>query len=437
MMSFKKIINIYIFLISFIINASSNKNKAILEYCEVDKKCDDCRFCGNETNDYTSCSYYNLFCIQNSNQIFFQESLLKKYTNFFRSIPNSNEFCGQESYNLDSLKSSFSIINKSAKDIKNSNINHCNYEIYNKKYYYSYDGIANLIIKLKTNNSKKNNIKLTFNIFLRDSSLGSSKKKIFNEVDLTKENYELILYNYDNIIILLDFYVNDEIEKDINEYLEIKINIDKFAFKNIVQKITIFAIIFSSLVVIIVIIVIVIYCRRKKNRNISQSQNVALQQKDTKEKQKVDKINKLFEHLLTTKEFNENDISNGCSECTICIEKFIDKCLICITPCKHIFHYECLNKFIETAIEKQKLSIKCPLCNYDFLEEKNDNKKLHEINNSNNEINNNVINKNEIDKNVKNVQQSIPREVYGNCINSGITSKESLGNNNVQTEGLV
>ena len=399
MLLFKKIKNIYILIISIVVIFSSNKNKTILEYCDIDKYCESCTFCGNETNDYTPCSYYNLFCIKNSSDIFFQDSYLNKYTTFFRNISNANDFCGKQTYIFDLPINSFSIINKTAKNIQNSNINHCNYEIYNTQYFYNFEGTANLIIRLKTNNVKKNKIKLIFNILLRDTRSLSSKQKIIKEIDLIKEDYKLILFNYNIIIILVDFYVDGEIKANIDEYIEVRIDIDN---NNVVInsfKTIIFRVIFTVFILLIIYIIIIVYYRHKKNIDITRIQNEFIQNKKLKEKQKTEKIDKLFKTILTAKEFNKNDVTNGCTECMICIEKFINKCIICITPCKHIFHNECLCKFIETAKKNENPIIKCPLCNYDFLEEKNDNKKLNYINSTNIEINDDSISKNELNKN--------------------------------------
>ena len=118
---FKKMNNIYIFL-SIIIVISLNEKNTVLEFCDINLYCNSCTLCGNGTNEYTLCSYYNLFCTEKfSNRVNFQESFLEKYSKFFRNISNANEFCGQEKYNLDSVINSFSIINKSNKKIKSDN----------------------------------------------------------------------------------------------------------------------------------------------------------------------------------------------------------------------------------------------------------------------------------------------------------------------------
>ena len=160
-----------------------------------------------------------------------------------------------------------------------------------------------------------------------------------------------------------------------------------------------------------------------------QTKNKArIKQEQTKNKP-LRNIKKADEILIQT-EFNENDVTNDCTECAICIEKFVDKCLICITPCKHIFHYECLSKFIETAKGKQKPTIKCPLCNYDFLEEKNEDKKLNEINNISNHINNIEINNNENNNNENNNIEININENNNNENNNEINNNLNNNENN-------
>ena len=418
-MSFlSKIINFYIALISITIIISSSDTNTTLVYCDINKYCGQCTLCGNETNDYTPCSFYNLFCTQSStNYTIYQNDNLQKYSEYFRNIPNANEFCGQATYSFNKLIDSFSIMNKTSIEIKNSNINHCNYEIYNSKYFYNYVDVLYLKIRLKTNISKKNNLKLTLNILRHDSRSGTGKHKIINEDDLINEEYQLILNTYDDIIILLDIFINGEIDQNIDEYLEIEIDTDNQSIQNNkLIKILIIVIVCILVILIAVLIIFVIY-QRKKMREIIRIRNETLQQEELKRKQEEERINKILEKILIPKEFNEKEVTNDCTECTICIEKFVAKCLICITPCKHSFHYECLKKYVETAKEKQKLIIKCPLCNYDFLEEKNDEKKFNEVNNNEN---NTQQNNNEIIPQVINIRSSA----------RAVSSEERLRENN-------
>ena len=402
-----KIINIYI-LLSIIIVTSLNEKNSALEFCDINLYCNSCTICGNGTNKYTLCSYYNLFCTEKfSNRVNFQEPYLEKYSKSFRNITNANEFCGQEMYNLDSVRNSFSIINKSNKNIQNSNINHCNYEIRNTKYFHNQKDIANLIINFNRNNSGNNNLKFIFNIFLQNSHSKSSKLIGINEINLFKKRYNITLNDYDKIIILLDFYV-DRKNNSIDEFFEIKIDTNNPGNKNDALENIIVSIIITVLGFLLLALTNFVYYKRSQIQYI-QIQNEISQQEELKRKQREEKINKLFETILLAKEFNEKDVINDCTECIICLEKFIDKCLICITPCKHIFHYECLSNYIEVIKRKQKPIIKCPLCNYDFLEEKNKVKILNEINNVNNghiEVNNNQNNINENNAIENNINES-------------------------------
>ena len=243
-------------------------------------------------------------------------------------------------------------------------------------------------------------MKFIFNILFQNSHSKSSKLIGINETDLIQKKYNFTLNDYDKIIILLDFYV-DRKNNSIDEFFEIKIDTNNLNNKKNVIKNIIKSVIVSMLGISFLIIVNFVYYKRSQIQYI-QIQNEISQQEELKRKQREEKINKLFETILIPKEFNESDISNDFTQCSICIEKFVDKSLICITPCKHIFHYECLSKFIETVKGKQKPVIKCPLCNYDFLDEKNVNKNLNSFNNINNGSINNLINKNENNMQQKN-----------------------------------
>ena len=416
---FTKIINIYILLSIITAISPSEKNK-VIEYCDINQYCNSCTLCGNRTNDYSPCSYYNLFCRKKfTNQEHFQESYLEKYSNFFRNIQNANEFCGQEMYTLDSSKNSFSIISKSNKNIQNSKINHCNYEIHNTKYFNNQKDIANLIIKFNTNNFEKPSLKFIFNILLQNSLSKSSKLIAINETDLINEQYKITLNDYDRVIILLDFYVDKKYNLDIDEYIEIKIDTNNPGNKNNLFQNIIITVIFSVFGVLILTIMNILYYRRTKIREM-QIQIEILRQEEIQRKKREEKINKLFKTILILKEFNENDVINDCTECSICLEQFVVKCLICITPCKHIFHYECLRSFIETIKGEKKPMIKCPLCKYDFLEEENGVK--YEINNINNQTSYVVVNNNENNNNESNNNQ--------NNINENNNNESNINENN-------
>ena len=51
-------------------------------------------------------------------------------------------------------------------------------------------------------------------------------------------------------------------------------------------------------------------------------------------------------------------------ECPICLE-IIDDTNVCIIDCKHAYHKECLEKWIQTSVKNRYY--KCPLCNIEYL----------------------------------------------------------------------
>ena len=63
--------------------------------------------------------------------------------------------------------------------------------------------------------------------------------------------------------------------------------------------------------------------------------------------------------------YEEKYIKEFDEMCTICLEKFQIEEFVCITPCEHIFHKECLLKSLNAIKNKDKL--KCPNCNQNLL----------------------------------------------------------------------
>jgi len=70
--------------------------------------------------------------------------------------------------------------------------------------------------------------------------------------------------------------------------------------------------------------------------------------------------------------------------CTICINNFLDNMEIYRTPCEHIFHKDCLNKYLKKINKKNKLT--CPNCNQNLLINKKFLKLRHENENENERI---------------------------------------------------
>ena len=92
--------------------------------------------------------------------------------------------------------------------------------------------------------------------------------------------------------------------------------------------------------------------------------------------------------------------------CTICVNNFIDNMEIYRTPCEHIFHKDCFNKYLKKINNKNKLT--CPNCNQNLLINKKFLKLRHKSEKEKNKYNELNINNLETDqKEINNVNISI------------------------------
>ena len=110
-------------------------------------------------------------------------------------------------------------------------------------------------------------------------------------------------------------------------------------------------------------------------------------------------IKKQIEEIPYTKNFAEEYGDN----CTICMENFIENRIISKTPCEHIFHKECFDKYLKEIQKKDKLL--CPNCNQNLLINKKFLKlrvKTKKI-----EIKKNIINKKEIKESELNLENDL------------------------------
>ena len=72
-------------------------------------------------------------------------------------------------------------------------------------------------------------------------------------------------------------------------------------------------------------------------------------------------LKKQIEEIKYTRNFS---IEYG-DNCTICMENFVEFDIISRTPCEHIFHKKCFDKYLKGIKAKDKLV--CPNCNQNLL----------------------------------------------------------------------
>ena len=81
------------------------------------------------------------------------------------------------------------------------------------------------------------------------------------------------------------------------------------------------------------------------------------------------KINYALKHALKGKKFLKKYGTKDGNICTICIEDFKEnKSKVSITPCKHVFHYQCLSNWLINNVKNPK----CPNCNKNLIEDVKD-----------------------------------------------------------------
>ena len=81
-----------------------------------------------------------------------------------------------------------------------------------------------------------------------------------------------------------------------------------------------------------------------------------------KNNEKKELSEKFLKNELASQTFNDKINLNDCDMCTICCDKFvIGESQVSVTPCSHVFHSECLEKWFEFKKE-------CPNCRISMKE---------------------------------------------------------------------
>ena len=76
------------------------------------------------------------------------------------------------------------------------------------------------------------------------------------------------------------------------------------------------------------------------------------------------KLEKLYKNKLKKRKYSKKDNLNETTACSICLEEFEEnKSEVSITPCLHIFHFNCLHNWLYSENSK----CLCPYCNHDLL----------------------------------------------------------------------
>ena len=134
---------------------------------------------------------------------------------------------------------------------------------------------------------------------------------------------------------------------------------------------------------------------------IRSRSNETIKSVDYNHEERMERIRKKYGNSMMIKillkkkleEIKYNDNLNDYGDnCTICMNGFTKNIIIYKTPCEHIFHIECFNKYLKNIKSKDKLI--CPNCNQNLIINKKFlilRTKTHIVNvDKSEEINNNI-----------------------------------------------
>lgn len=106
-----------------------NLYQNIIGLCSVDYYCSQCSYCENVQD---SCNYYNIFCKERvsllSIEYKYSSFLRKEYINYYESISDNMNFCGETEFTLNDGKE-ITIFSSHNKIFKNDIYFHCHYII--------------------------------------------------------------------------------------------------------------------------------------------------------------------------------------------------------------------------------------------------------------------------------------------------------------------
>ena len=369
-----KIINLQKSLILKIIFYILLKNTIQQELCSKDINCDNCQRCLIIEGTDSSCKYGNIFCKQ-QDSIYFLSELKSSYINYFNQNSEAANLCGTQNIIINTKGSKkIIVIGKNNYLFLKTNSLHCNYDINNALFQdYQYDVYISFLLSSSINNI------LSFTIYFH---FGNSNYYII-ENDIRNKEKLIKLNGIRSFSIMIDFdKINNENEIEETLIIEIYINKNKFDYnENIPQheesgnskKFKIYIVIFGGVVALIILLIIVIkncmkrrlYLNRDRTNNINR-EDIIIHRNNNNVIDNREKIQSLFKTKLYPMKYSNNILGKEDINCSICIEKFKEgKSMIILTPCAHIFHFECLKKWAQENIEH----FKCPNCNHDFLKE--------------------------------------------------------------------
>ena len=379
--------------------------------CSLNTVCSDCEFC----QDYSNCNFFNIFCYQNNSGDYMRnEDLQNNLSLYYKNDRDINSFCNSRSITLNKAQKSFNIFESPSNTLNNifTKSFHCEYYVTNKYYLEHSTDQAKINIEIK--NSEKSQIKF-FIMFIYKT--GNSWRFFrYNDTQIRNSSFTRVLDKISEFQILLDFFSLDTTE-EINEYLSLSISTDNPSEKMKVIYIVIIVILCFFALLVIVLVILYYYLRRKMI--LEQERRIEEQEEKNREQKRL--VEDFLKNDLKKEIFNERTKINDCDSCTICCDEFIvGQSEVSITPCFHVFHYDCIYKWIKEKINNPC----CPNCNFQFTEYMKNPVKIEVKRRE--KSSNELISKedNKIDNNDRNVNVNVGNEINEN--NNNLLNSEQL-----------
>ena len=402
-------IKISIFII-LLFNYSFSANQPDGTLCSTYSDCFDCMACGEQSVSYCTCDYNSNGCynsnIENnlaSNNLF---NIFSKCTDV-SSKEIQNIYCGSSTITLSNNKATITI----------PEIN-------------SFYGRNNLFCSYSYLNSDKDLLLTIVSTYLEDKGIRIQYSYYnYDDREFTGTISNGVNYNFKDFKII-NFFIYIPESFQLNPFT-IKIDTEKNGINLplLIGLIVVFVVCATTFIV--VIIIINKYKEKQEEAEIlrlQEERNEELKKKIEREKEIKLKIENLFvkggelEAKPYLKEYEQKYGNN----CTICLDQFVEEqSMINITPCHHIFHKECLHKWLCDNLQHPK----CPNCNHILIEIEKEFKKDENISDNINNNSSNNYNNNERERNRQNPNESINTNHVSNTSNAMLNINSNLSRN--------
>ena len=337
-----------------------------------------CESCDSEDNIYSSCKYENLYCALTKEKNIYSQCK-KMYNKYLR---NDDNICGKKDifFTANTQTNTILQINKDIINNNNLDVIHCDYDLKINNLNDSSTNKLNITLTLE-NGYRNDNFNFFFfllknNIFNSDN-LVTKEKLISNKKSITLEYFQ-------NISLYIDI---KNIQKNYIPELSIKIeyiNAENEEGEEIEMEkedmYSLYLTLYIAIPLLIMLVALIIYlCCKKQDtgllggeiRVIGFSNDNETGEENEENKSKAHKLNEnkkklivLFKTILSARKYEKTHNKIDCPRCTICYEDFeVSNSVVSITPCQHIFHYKCINNWLNQNI----LNPKCPNCNFDLM----------------------------------------------------------------------